>query len=134
MNSGVNGMSCGRANSCRPAKPPKSTLPIRTATAYPMTSPNSTESCLVLPFAITWNTRHATSETVPNSRFSNDAKSSAPLPPPNDSAPTPSSENPMDVTTTAATMGDMMRRQYFANRPSPPSMTPPTMMAPMAVL
>ena len=40
----------------------------------------------------------------------------------------------MDVTTTAATMGEMMRRQYFANRPSTPSKMPPTMMAPMAAL
>lgn len=71
---------------------------------------------------------------VPSSRFCGDPKSAAPEPPPNEEAPTPKSEKPMDVTTTAATMGDMMRRQYFANRPSTPSMMPPTMMAPMATL
>ena len=38
----------------------------------------------------------------------------------------------MDVTTTAATIGVMIRRQYCANRPSTPSMQPPTMMAPAA--
>ena len=134
LNSGVNGMSCGSANSSMFWKPLKSTAPATTAHAYPMTRPNSTESCLVLPFASTWNTRHETSEMVPSSRFCGDPKSAAPEPPPNEEAPTPKSEKPMDVTTTAATMGDMMRRQYFANRPSTPSMMPPTMMAPMATL
>ncbi len=43
---------------------------------------------------------------VPSSRFCGDPKSAAPEPPPNEAAPTPKSEKPMDVTTTAATMGD----------------------------
>ncbi len=133
-NSGANGMSCGSANSCRFANPLKSTAPTTTAHAYPMTRPNRTDSCFVFPFASTWNTRHDTSEMVPSSRFCGEPKSAAPLPPPNEDAPTPSSEKPMDVTTTAATMGEMMRRQYFANRPNTPSMRPPTMMAPMATL
>ena len=38
----------------------------------------------------------------------------------------------MAVTTTAATIGVMMRRQYCANRPRTPSSTPPTMTAPMS--
>ena len=46
--------------------------------------------------------------------------------------PTPKSENPIEVTTTAATMGVMMRRHQRANRPSTPSMRPPTMTAPRA--
>ena len=38
----------------------------------------------------------------------------------------------MEVTTTAETTGVMKRRQYFANRPSTPSATPPAIMAPIA--
>ena len=69
---------------------------------------------------------------MPSSRLRGLPKSAAPLPPPNDVAPTESNEKPMEVTTTAATMGVMSLRQYRANRPSTPSMQPPTMMAPMA--
>ena len=54
----------------------------------------------------------------------------APEPPPKEAAPTPSSENPIEVTTTAATMGVMIRRHQRANKPSSPSMRPPTMTAP----
>ena len=79
-----------------------------------------------------WNAKHATSEMVPSAKLRRLPKSAAPLPPPNDVAPTESSEKPMDVTTTAATIGVMIRRQYCANRPSTPSMQPPTMMAPAA--
>ena len=134
LNSGANGMGCGSANNPTSAKPLKSTLPMNTASTYPTIRPNSTESCLVLPFASTWNTRHAASDTHPSTRLCGEPKSAAPEPPPNEVAPTLSSENPMDVTTTAATMGEMMRRQYFANKPSTPSKMPPTMMAPMAAL
>ena len=74
------------------------------------------------------------SAMLPKAIFLGEPKSGAPLPPPNDAAPTLSSEKPMAVTTTAATIGEMMRRQYLANRPSTPSMTPPTMTAPMAAL
>ena len=99
-----------------------------------MTRPNKTESCLVLPFAIIWNTRHEISAMLPSAIFCGEPKSGEPEPPPNDAAPTESSEKPMDVTTTAATMGEMSQRQYFANRPSTPSIRPPTIMAPIAAL
>ena len=80
--------------------------------------------------AKTWKSRQATSETLPSSRLYQAPKSSAPLPPPKDEAPTLSSEKPMAVTTDAATMGVTMRHQYLASRPKTPSMQPPTMTAP----
>ena len=130
LNSGVTGSTPGSEKSCAEAKPEKSTLPRGMATRYPTTRPKSTESCLVAPLARPWNTRHARSETVPRMRFVALPKSSAPEPPPKEAAPTPSSENPIEVTTTAATMGVMIRRHQRANKPSSPSMRPPTMTAP----
>ena len=69
---------------------------------------------------------------VPSAKLTGDPKSGASVPPPKEAAPTPKSEKPMAVTTTAATIGVMMRRQYCANRPRTPSSTPPTMTAPMS--
>ena len=87
----------------------------------------------MLPLVRPWNKRHATSDNVPRNRFSGEAKSGAPEPPANVSAPVESSEKPIEVTTTAETIGPMKRRQYFASRPSTNKMRPPAMTDPMTV-
>ncbi len=77
-----------------------------------------------------WNARQAANETVPSVRFCQLPKSGAPDPPPKLSAPTESSENPIDVTTTADTTGGTNRAQYWAVRPKATSSRPPTSTAP----
>ena len=67
---------------------------------------------------------------VPKIQFVAEPKLSFPLPPPNDAAPTDNNENPIAVTTLAATIGVMIFVQYFANSPKIPSMIPPTNTAP----
>lgn len=134
MELGSKRMNSGIETGFAEANPEKSTIPMKSAATYPTTRPNNTESCLVLPFAIIWNTKHEMSAMLPSAIFCGEPKSGEPEPPPNDAAPTESSEKPMDVTTTAATIGEMSQRQYFANRPSTPSIKPPTIMAPIAAL
>ena len=51
-------------------------------------------------------------------------------PPPKDLAPTVKRENPMAVTTEAATTGVMILRQYLARSPRVPSKIPPMSTAP----
>ena len=58
-------------------------------------------------------------------------KSLAPSPPPKDLAPTESREKPMEVTTTAETMGEMALRHQVAVSPRRTSNRPPTRTAPM---
>ena len=64
-------------------------------------------------------------------QFFTDPKSSAPVPPPKEEAPTDSSEKPMAVTTEADTIGVMIFVQYFARSPRHPSMIPPMSTAPI---
>ena len=66
---------------------------------------------MAVPFISSWNARQATSEIRPSVRFCQLPKSSAPEPPPKLSAPTVSSEKPIDVTTMAETIGGTNRRQ-----------------------
>ena len=68
---------------------------------------------------------------VPRVQFCQEPKDSLPTPPAKELAPTLSREKPMAVTTQAATMGEMIFRQYLAQQPSRPSRMPPTMTAPM---
>ena len=49
---------------------------------------------------------------------------------PNDETPTFRMLRPIETTTQAETMGEMILRQYLAVRPSTPSKQPPTMIAP----
>ena len=70
---------------------------------------------------------------VPNIQFSAEPKSIAPVPPPNDDAPTDKSENPIAVTTVAETIGATTFIQYLANSPNIPSIMPPTRTAPIRV-
>ena len=84
------------------------------------------------PFAKQFHTRHVTKVIVPRSKFCAEPKSSA-YPPPKDLAPTVKSENPIAVTTDAATIGEIIFLQYFANNPKIPSNTPPISTAPITV-
>ena len=97
---------------------------------YPTTRPASTDNCFRYPLLRTFQSRHTASVIVPRSRFCAEPKSSL-YPPPKDLAPTVNSENPIEVTTEAATTGVMIFRQYFARRPSVPSMIPPIITAPI---
>ena len=66
----------------------------------------------------------------PSNRFFQEPKSGEPEPPPNDVAPTERRENPIEVTTLAATIGDTIFLQYLAKSPKVPSTRPPTSIAP----
>ncbi len=95
-----------------------------------MTRPNSTESCLAVPFINNWKARQATKEIKPSVRFCQLPKSLAPSPPPKLVAPTDNSEKPIDVTTMAETIGGTNRRQYLDVRPNATSSRPPSTTAP----
>lgn len=66
-------------------------------------------------------------------QFLAEPKSAEPTPPAKEFAPTGSSEKPIAVTTVAATIGEMILIQYFANSPRMPSTRPPTITQPMIV-
>ena len=93
----------------------------------------STDSDRRNPLANTWQSRQANSVTLPTIQLSMLPKSAAPSPPAKELAPTGSSENPMAVTTVAATTCGISFIQYLAKSPSSPSNTPPTITAPMRV-
>ena len=69
--------------------------------------------------------------TLPKIQFWTEPKSSLPLPPPKEFAPTDNSENPMAVTTLADTIGAISFSQYFANKPKMPSIIPPMRTVPI---
>ena len=66
---------------------------------------------------------------VPRMRFWAEPKSSE-YPPPKDLVPTVKRENPMAVTTDAASIVEIIFFHYFASNPSVPSLIPPIMTAP----
>ena len=78
-----------------------------------------------------WNRMQQSSVTEPRIQFVAEPKSSLPLPPPKEFAPTVSREKPMAVTTLAETIGAMILSQNFANSPRMPSTSPPMRTAPM---
>lgn len=53
-----------------PLSAEKSTIPMHTATIYPTTSPNRTESCFQYDFANIWTSRQHASVTTPMESFS----------------------------------------------------------------
>ena len=57
---------------------------------------------------------HESNVIVPRIQFVAEPKFSLPLPPPKELAPTERREKPMEVTTLAATIGDISLIQYFA--------------------
>ena len=107
----------------------KSTFPRKMAITYPTISPASTDSCFKYPFAKMFHRRQVRRVMVPRIRFWAEPKSSA-YPPPTDLAPTVKRENPIAVTTEAATTGVMILRQYLARSPRVPSKIPPMSTAP----
>ena len=134
LNSGLKGINEGTAIIEVPESEEKSTTPINTATIYPTISPNKTESCLKYDFAKILKIIHESNVIVPRIQFVAEPKFSLPLPPPKELAPTERREKPMEVTTLAATIGDISLIQYFAKRPRTPSTIPPTRTAPTMVL
>ena len=131
LNSGLNGRKWGTETGERPWKDEALTLPMHSARRYPITSPKSTESCLAVPLARNWKARQHRSVTVAMVIFCQLPKSAAPSPPPKDFAPTASSEKPIEVTTTADTIGGIIRRHHVAVRPRATSNSPPIMIAPI---
>ena len=129
-NSGRNGRIEGNAITAVPFSDEKSTTPIHTAAIYPANSPKRTESCLKYDFANMLNNRQQSNVNTPKIQFVAEPNSLLPLPPPNEDAPTESSEKPIAVTTLAATIGVIILVQYFAKRPSTPSTIPPIKTAP----
>lgn len=111
----------------------KSTVPKAAARMYPTTRPNSTESCFQYDFANTWNKIQESSVTPPRIQLTAEPNCGLSVPPPNEPTPTDRRENPIDVTTHAATIGATIFLQYFAKIPSVPSTIPPTIIAPIAV-
>ena len=109
----------------------KSTTPMHNATIYPTTSPNKTESCLKYDFANILKIIQHSNVIVPSIQFCTEPKSAFDAPPPNESAPTDKSENPIAVTTVAATIGDTILIQYLDKSPSIPSTIPPISTAPI---
>lgn len=71
--------------------------------------------------------------TIPSIQLLAEPKSAAPVPPPKEAAPTERSENPIAVTTVAATIGEITFIQYFAKSPRSPSTIPPINTAPIRV-
>ena len=134
LNSGLKGINEGTATIEVPESEEKSTTPIITATIYPTISPNKTESCLKYDFAKILKIIHESNVIVPRIQFVAEPKFSLPLPPPKELAPTERREKPMEVTTLAATIGDISLIQYFAKRPRIPSTIPPTRTAPTMAL
>ena len=134
LNSGLKGINEGTAIIEVPESEEKSTTPIITATIYPTISPNKTESCLKYDFAKILKIIHESNVIVPRIQFVAEPKFSLPLPPPKELAPTERREKPMEVTTLAATIGDISLIQYFAKRPRTPSTIPPTRTAPTMAL
>ena len=134
LNSGLKGINEGTATIEVPESEEKSTTPIITATIYPTISPNKTESCLKYDFAKILKIIHESNVIVPRIQFVAEPKFSLPLPPPKELAPTERREKPMEVTTLAATIGDISLIQYFAKRPRTPSTIPPTRTAPTMAL
>ncbi len=134
LNSGLKGINEGTATIEVPESEEKSTTPINTATIYPTISPNKTESCLKYDFAKILKIIHESNVIVPRIQFVAEPKFSLPLPPPKELAPTERREKPMEVTTLAATIGDISLIQYFAKRPRTPSTIPPTRTAPTMAL
>lgn len=106
---------------------------MKRARIQPAMRPMSTDSDRRNPLANTWQSRQANSVTLPTIQLSMLPKSAAPSPPAKELAPTGSSENPMAVTTVAATTCGISFIQYLAKSPSSPSSTPPTITAPMRV-
>ena len=113
--------------------PERSTIPMHSARIYPAISPKSTDNERINPFAQTWNKRHMSRVTLPTIQLFVLPKSAAPCPPAKEFAPIGRSENPIAVTTDAATTCGMSFIQYFANRPSVPSINPPIITAPISV-
>ena len=73
--------------------------------------------CLKYDFAKILKIIHERNVIVPSIQFVAEPKFSLPLPPPKELAPTERREKPMEVTTLAATIGDISLIQYFAKRP-----------------
>ena len=109
----------------------KSTIPMAAATTYPTTRPNNTDNCFQKDFAKMLNPMQQAKVMPPRIRFFAEPKSALPLPPPKDAAPTDNRENPIAVTTLAATTGVINLVQYFASSPRMPSAKPPISTAPM---
>src|SRR5574344_109127 len=105
-------------------------MPIQAANIYPATNPNNTDNCFQNDLAKILNPIQHNNVNVPRIQFFTEPKFSLPLPPPNDEAPTDNNENPIAVTTLAATIGVINFVQYFAKSPSRPSTIPPTSTAP----
>ncbi len=128
-NSGIKGSRWGKEMIPPDIIRLKSTFPRKMAMTYPTIRPASTDSCFKYPLAKMFHKRQVSRVTVPRIRFWAEPKSSA-YPPPKDLAPTVKRENPMAVTTEAATTGVMILRQYLARSPRVPSKIPPMSTAP----
>ena len=76
-----------------------------------------TDNCLKYDFAKILKRIQQSSVNVPRIQFVAEPKVSLPLPPPKEAAPTDNKENPIAVTTVAATIGVIRRSQYFARSP-----------------
>lgn len=79
--------------------------------------------------SVVWKMSAAASVMVATSRFCHEPSGYADEEP-NDETPTFKMLKPIETTTQAEMMGEMILRQYLAVRPSTPSKRPPTMIAP----
>ena len=91
--------------------------------------PSRTYSCLATPLRVVWKISAAARVMAATSRFCQEPRGYLAEEPKEDT-PTLRMLRPMDTTTHADRMGEMILRQYLAVRPRMPSKTPPTMMAP----
>ena len=96
---------------------------------YPAPRPTRMASCFLVPLIKICHSRHTSRVTIPITRLGTEPKSSA-YPPPKDRAAVLSRDRPIPVTTTAETMGGIIRFQYRAVRPRIPSNTPPASTVP----
>ncbi len=87
----------------------------RLTTLVIATSPNNTESCFQYDFARILNMIQHSNVMVPRIQLVADPKFSLPLPPPKEDAPTESRENPIAVTTLAATIRIGQNTIVFCN-------------------
>ena len=110
--------------------PLKSTIPKASESTYPTINPTSTDSERAIPFAKTIVSMQASKVTEPTIQLFTLPKSGAPCPPAKLFAPTGNSENPIAVTTVAATTCGMSFVHLFGKSPRHHSTTPPTMTAP----
>lgn len=88
-----------------PDKAEKSTTPMQRDTIYPTISPKRTDSCFQNDFANILKRIQLNNVIVPIIQLVAEPKFSLPLPPPKEDAPTDRSENPIEVTTLADTIG-----------------------------